>query len=271
VRNSLSCLAILTVLLAAACGDDTVVHEETTSSSSSSGTGGTTEGGGGAVSQGGAGGSHEGGAGGANEGGAGGAMGCDDQVFGPCHCITDDFRAFDPASTTDYWAVDGDAQLVTDPDGAVQLDPLADTNASSLYSDVGAPVGNCFTSVRVEQEGSRFEYFELLEATGTGLKLIIQADVGTGDYEVANVLDAGGNAESLGTGTVTALEGFRVQVLEGMLIFEVRDAGVWEQAATMTDIPDWMSGDVNIGFGTSDDPGTISIFDDFNMDDPTLD
>ncbi len=190
--------------------------------------------------------------------------------FGPCHQFTDDFTDFDPSSTSDYWAVDGNAASTGGADPAVELDPAQDANWSGLFSDVGAPAENCFASVRVEQIGAGFTIFEMLEATGTGPKFTMAVDE-TGHYEVANIINAQGDGDTLGSGDVADLQALRMQVLDGIVVFELNDGGVWMEAATLTDLPDWLAGDVNLAFGTSDFPGTLSVFDDFNLDDPTLD
>lgn len=252
-----------------ACGDDTGPGGGSTGGGGTGGEGanGGQGGDGGQSSTGG-----QGGAGGQPSSGGGGEGGMGGGVvgFGPCHGFTDDFSDFDPSSTSDYWAVDGNAVATSGADPAVELDPAEGANWSGLYSDVGAPAANCFTSVRIEQIGTGFTTIEMLEATGTGPKLTMGVDE-TGHYEVANIINAQGDGDTLGSGDVQELRALRIQVLDGVVLFELNDGGTWTEVATLTELPDWLSGDVNLAFGTSDFPGTISVFDDFNLDDPTLD
>ncbi|NUP13161.1 MAG: hypothetical protein HOW73_44545 [Polyangiaceae bacterium] len=211
--------------------------------------------------------------GGASDGGSGGAGGGSEECalvdrngFGPCHCFTDDFATFNADASDDYWAVDGMASQFDGQDPAVALTVPGDGLYSGLYSNEGAPAANCFASVRVEELGTGLVSLEMIEATGSGPKVIVEVNANTGEYTVANVVDAQGNGELIGTGTVESLEGLRIQVRDNGLSFEILDTGVWTAAGSLAEIPAWAIGDVNFAFGSRDDADATTVFDDFNLD-----
>lgn len=261
-------------LVVAGCADD---ENPSTGGSGGSGAGGAESGGGetggggsdangGAPATGGGGAATDGG-GGAG-GGEGGGGECDPGTFGPCHCLVDTFDGYDPESTTDYWAADGAAMAVSVPDAAVGLTPPEGTFYAGLYTDVGRPLENCFASVRVESQFNGLAIFELLEATGSGPKVILEVNTAEGTVSAVNIFDAQGNGETIGNATVTSLEAMRIQVLPTELVFEVLDDGDWMEVGTLAQTPDWIGGDVNISFGARDDLDNTWVFDDVNADAP---
>lgn len=187
------------------------------------------------------------------------------QAFGPCHGYTDDFTGFSPGATADYWAVNG-ATPEAQPDPAVSLTPVGISTYAGLYSEVAAPASNCFASIKVEDEGSGSVFLEILEGSGAGPKVILEYQAGL--VSANDILDAMGTGNTIGTLSVSDLQGFRVQILADEMRFEVDDGGTWNEVGVLTPLPVWASGDVNIGFGMSDPGASTSIFDDFNLDAP---
>jgi hypothetical protein len=185
-----------------------------------------------------------------------------------CQGATDDFTGFDPASMTDFWEVDGVVAPTDNPDPAVVMS-LSPNLYSGLFSAAGAPASGCFTSIRVEAtSSSALVSLEILEALGTGPKVILEVDAATGDFVAVDIVDGAGNGTMIGSGTVTALEGMRIVVAADQATFEVLDGGTWIAAGTLDPLPAWMAGDVNLAFGARDDSDEPTIFDDFNLDPP---
>lgn len=258
MRTASACL--LGCLSLMACSDEGEDDGTTSTSSVTSGT--TTTGGASTSSSSGSTTTGSGGmGGGGGEGGAGGAGG---QGFGPCHGYTDDFTGFDPASSADYWATDG-AALETTPDDAISLTPLGSSYAGA-YSETAASASNCFASIGVEDEGAGSVFFEIVEGTGAGPKVILEHEGGI--VSANEILDAMGNGNNLGTLAVTDLRGLRIQVLADEMRFEVDDGGTWAEVGVLTPLPAWAADDVNIGFGMTDPGASTAVFDDYNLAEP---
>ncbi len=261
MKTRLASVSLLGCLTLLACSDEG--EDDGTTSTSSASSGATTSGSGTSSSSSGSTTTGTGGMGGG--GGDGGSGGSGGGGFGPCHGYTDDFTGFDPASATDYWAVDG-AAAEPDPDPAMALTPVGIASYAGAYSETAAAAANCFTSIRVEDEGAGSVFFEIVEGTGAGPKVILEHAAGT--VSANEILDAMGNGNNLGTLAVTELRGFRVQVLADEMRFEVDDGGTWTEVGVLTPLPAWAADDVNIGFGMSDPGASTTVFDDYNADEP---
>ena len=269
----LSAIAPLTLgLLLVACsdeGEDTTTTTTvgvgggtTTSSSGGAGQGGATTGnGGGGAGQGGGAGTGGTGTGGGGTGGA--------PAFGPCHGVVEDFDGFVVASTTDAWETDDVVALSNGMDKALLAQPDMD-NYAGLFSATPAIAENCFFSIAVEnaQQEPGFYILEVLEQGDTGRKLEI--GVTPGAFSIDNILNAMGDGDNLGTGTITGdLRGMRIQILPTEVIFEVKDMTGWHIGATLTNAPAWLSSPVLLGFGyRSINAGEEGRFDDFSVEAP---